>query len=115
MDGYTFPIQTLRLIRWTDKDAKGLGGHDRSGTPVQPRGEDVPGNPCITVVRGSRSAGFARLVPPEKQVLFIRTSSGLSVEPPASGTGPDARPENLSPEILNSFHHAYGSVSKLTV
>jgi hypothetical protein len=27
----------------SDKDAKGLGGHDRSGTPVQPRGGDVPG------------------------------------------------------------------------
>jgi hypothetical protein len=27
----------------SDKDAKGLGGHDRSGTPVQPRRGDVPG------------------------------------------------------------------------
>jgi hypothetical protein len=74
MDGYVFPIRTLRLIRRADKDAKGIGGHDRSGTPVQPCGEDVPGNPCITVparrIRPLSSTGKASPFYPNEQWYF---------------------------------------------
>jgi hypothetical protein len=91
MDGYTFPIRRLHLIRRTGKDAKGLVAMTVQESRFSRAEKTYREALCITVVRESRSAEFARLVPPEKQIPFVRTSSGTSVQPPASGAGPSAR------------------------
>jgi hypothetical protein len=70
MDGYTFPIRRLHLIRRTGKDAKGLVAKTVQESRFSHAEKTYREALCITVVRESRSAEFARLVPPEKQIPF---------------------------------------------
>jgi hypothetical protein len=83
--------------------------HTQDGRIHLPTADTTPDPPVGQ--GGLTSAEFHR----KNKTLFIRTTSGISVEPPASGTGLGAGRENLPPENTSSFNRAQGRFQALRI